>query len=268
MSTTKLVALDVGHGLNTSGKETPTKIKEWTLNDAVRDKTVEMLRDYNVDFIFPDNNEGVKDEPLYTRRAMYVNADVDAAVSIHHNANTSKWNSATGVEVFTDRSYTAADERLAKCIYPRLVEYTGLRGRGIKRANFTVIDQNKVPAVLVEGGFMDSTIDYPVITSDEGQTAYARAVAEGLIEFLNLEKDAVESAPAEDKPETPFRVKIAITNLNIRKGPGTNYPTIGRYTGKGVFTIVEVQPGKGSDNGWGRLKSGAGWISLDYATRL
>ena len=42
----------------------------------------------------------------------------------------------------------------------------------------------------------------------------------------------------------------------------------GEKTGKGVFTIVEVKAGQGASTGWGRLKSGAGWISLDYATRL
>lgn len=57
-------------------------------------------------------------------------------------------------------------------------------------------------------------------------------------------------------------------NLNIRKGAGTNYAATGRYTGKGVFTITEVKAGKGSSAGWGRLKSGAGWISLDYAKRV
>ena len=39
-------------------------------------------------------------------------------------------------------------------------------------------------------------------------------------------------------------------------------------TGKGVFTIVEVKSGTGSAKGWGRLKSGAGWIALDYASRV
>ena len=66
----------------------------------------------------------------------------------------------------------------------------------------------------------------------------------------------------------PFLVRVSITDLNIRKGPGTDYAKTGRYTGKGVFTIMEVCSGQGSDSGWGRLKSGAGWISLDYATRL
>ena len=65
--------------------------------------------------------------------------------------------------------------------------------------------------------------------------------------------------------DCPFKVKISIANLNIRKGPGTNYAKTGDYTGIGVFTITAVKSGKGSDTGWGKLKSGAGWIALDYA---
>ena len=66
----------------------------------------------------------------------------------------------------------------------------------------------------------------------------------------------------------PYRVNVSISDLNIRKGPGTNYAKTGKYTGKGVFTIVAESKGTGSKKGWGKLKSGAGWISLDYATKL
>lgn len=66
----------------------------------------------------------------------------------------------------------------------------------------------------------------------------------------------------------PFIVKIDIPNLNIRKGPGTNFSRTGRYTGKGRFTIVDVIEGNGSKTGWGKLKSGAGWISLDYTKKV
>ena len=62
--------------------------------------------------------------------------------------------------------------------------------------------------------------------------------------------------------------QVDILDLNIRTGAGTNYAKTGETTGKGVFTIVEVKAGQGASAGWGRLKSGAGWISLDYATRL
>ena len=68
-------------------------------------------------------------------------------------------------------------------------------------------------------------------------------------------------------PDVPFTVKVSISDLNIRKGPGTDYAKTGKFTGKGVFTIVEVQSGQGASAGWGRLKSGAGWISLDYAVK-
>lgn len=60
------------------------------------------------------------------------------------------------------------------------------------------------------------------------------------------------------KSEVPYLVRVSITDLNIRKGPGTDYATTGKFTGKGVFTITEVKSGKGSTAGWGRLKSGAG----------
>lgn len=68
--------------------------------------------------------------------------------------------------------------------------------------------------------------------------------------------------------DCPFLVKVSISDLNIRKGSGTNTAKTGQCTGIGVFTIVEVREGKGSDKGWGRLKSGAGWISLDYCQRV
>lgn len=186
--TTKKIGIDRGHGLKTSGKQTPNGIKEWSLNDAVADLVVSLLKDYDVEFIHTDNDEGSIDEGLETRRAMYVNQNVDAFVSIHHNASANTWANVTGVEIYTDNNPTAKDTALANAIYKNLPTYTGLRGRGIKKANFVVINQNSVPAVLVEGGFMNGNNDYNVITSATGQMGYAKAVAEGLISFLGLTK--------------------------------------------------------------------------------
>lgn len=67
---------------------------------------------------------------------------------------------------------------------------------------------------------------------------------------------------------SPYLVEVTATDLNIRKGLGTNYGKTGKFTGKGVFTITEERAGTGSNKGWGKLKSGAGWISLDYVKRL
>lgn len=73
------------------------------------------------------------------------------------------------------------------------------------------------------------------------------------------------------KTDVPFLAYVAINDLNIRKGPGTNFDKAG-VTGIGVFTIVEVQNGVGSNAGWGLLKSYQknrnGWISLDYCKKV
>lgn len=68
--------------------------------------------------------------------------------------------------------------------------------------------------------------------------------------------------------DATFKVRVSVPDLNIRSGPGTNYAATGRFTGAGVFTITAVQSGQGSNTSWGKLKSGAGWIALDYAKRV
>jgi len=67
--------------------------------------------------------------------------------------------------------------------------------------------------------------------------------------------------------DASFRVKVSISNLNVRTGPGTDYSKTGKFSGKGTFTIVAVQAGTGSRAGWGKLSTG-GWISLDYARKI
>lgn len=69
-------------------------------------------------------------------------------------------------------------------------------------------------------------------------------------------------------PEVPFKVRVTIKDLNIRTGAGTNYPKTGKTVIPGVYTIVEVQQGQGSKTGWGKLKSGIGWISLDFCKKI
>ena len=77
-------------------------------------------------------------------------------------------------------------------------------------------------------------------------------------------KSQISGSPAKSAPSTgSFTVKIKV-DLNVRKGPGTNYGVVTVIKPGEVFTIIEEQ------NGWGKLKSGAGWISLSssYVSRL
>ena len=74
---------------------------------------------------------------------------------------------------------------------------------------------------------------------------------------------ASKAATAENTtPKVPFIVRVTTSNLAIRTGPGKDYTKTGQKTGIGIFTIVEVK------NGWGRLKSGAGWINLSKTQLL
>lgn len=89
------------------------------------------------------------------------------------------------------------------------------------------------------------------------------------VKYLTVVKDANKSsAPTVSTTNVPFKVKVSISNLNIRTGAGTNFAATGHFCPPGVYTIVEVKEGKGSEKGWGKLKSGAGWISLDFAARF
>lgn len=100
-----------------------------------------------------------------------------------------------------------------------------------------------------------------------GQYLYDRhgAIAAAVNELLGSgTTEPPEAAPGavQGFPATPFTVRVIIPDLNYRSGPGMSY-TVKGQTGKGVFTITEVQ------DGWGKLKSGAGWIYLenpDYCT--
>lgn len=124
-----------------------------------------------------------------------------------------------------------------------------LRYNGLKSCT----DYKKAVQIIKDGGYATSSTYVSNLCS--------------IIERWNLTKydAAVSTAPADG---CPFLVRVSINDLNIRKGAGTNYARTGKYTGKGVFTIVEVKSGTGSAKGWGRLKSGAGWIALDYAARI
>ena len=65
----------------------------------------------------------------------------------------------------------------------------------------------------------------------------------------------------------PYTVRATCDVLNIRKGPGTSYPVTGQIKDKKRYTIVSESAGPGSSKGWGKLKSGVGWIAKDWVEK-
>ena len=85
---------------------------------------------------------------------------------------------------------------------------------------------------------------------------------------INVKFLSVVGGTATPTPSfSAYRVKITADALNIRKGPGTGYGTNGCIRDHGVYTIVAESTGTGATK-WGKLKSGAGWISLDYTKKV
>ena len=77
------------------------------------------------------------------------------------------------------------------------------------------------------------------------------------------------ATPSDTKPanRVPYTVRITATDLRIRKGPGTNTAIVQSTIKPGVYTIVSEATGPGATL-WGKLKSGLGWVSLDYCKKL
>ncbi len=76
-----------------------------------------------------------------------------------------------------------------------------------------------------------------------------------------VKESSIENASTNTTTFKSYMVKVTADALNIRKGPGTNHAITGCITDRGTYTIVA------EDNGWGKLKSGAGWISLNYTKK-
>lgn len=93
-----------------------------------------------------------------------------------------------------------------------------------------------------------------------------------LAEVVNakLEADTVPVNPPDIVPATTdesYLVKVKADVLNIREDAGTNYKITGQIKDHGTYTIVAEKNGQGASK-WGKLKSGAGWISLDYVEKV
>src|SRR5690625_1292596 len=156
---TKVVAIDAGHGINTPGKRTPDDEREWSFNSIVAKSIIDNLKKYTgVKTVRLDDPTRKRDVPLQERTNKSNNANADILVSCHHNAITGKWDNWTGTEIYHYPGSTKG-KQLAQALHPSVVKAYGLRDGGITSANFHMLRESKMPAILIESVFMDSTID-------------------------------------------------------------------------------------------------------------
>lgn len=164
---------------------------------------------------------------------------------------------------FAEKAVNKLNLNLNQNQFDALVSFTYNCGPGTLRTlcRNRTLDQiaDKIPAYNKAGG---KVLNGLIKRRSDEQKLFKSEIQNEKKEELPAPK--IEFKPKEDKS---YHVKVSIKNLNIRKGPGTNYAKTGKFTGIGVFTIVDTQPGVGSKEGWGKLKSG-GWISLHFCEVL
>lgn len=97
-------------------------------------------------------------------------------------------------------------------------------------------------------------------------------LARGILGAFGVEAGSAETTtegPSQGAagPQEGYLVKVTDPELNIREGPGTDRAVVGVIRDLGTYTIVGEADGPGASR-WGRLKSGAGWVSLDRCERV
>lgn len=172
--------LDAGHGYNSSGKRSPDGLREYEFNRAVANYAKQLLKTHkNVTVYFSHSDH--RDEPLTARTDKANSLNVEVFVSIHANAfGSGGWNDVGGLETYVYLSRPPEAIQLAQKIQHNLVLATGLENRGVKTADFHVLRETKMDAVLVECGFMTNRREARLLRTE----TYRKAVAEGIVKAL------------------------------------------------------------------------------------
>ncbi|MCD7716793.1 MAG: amidase [Lachnospiraceae bacterium] len=172
-------------------------------------------------------------------------------------------NSTGKVPSANDRTWSFTDAAISKAV--ELTRYL--------IEQYSIDADHVIRHYDVTGKLCPGIIGWNAESGDESQwEAFQAAIASGTADKATASGTTGTADASGGAGTESFQVKVNISNLNIRTGPGTGFAKTGKYTGKGVFTIVETSEGTGSSAGWGLLKSYQsgrnGWISLDYAERV
>lgn len=127
------------------------------------------------------------------KRAELANrADADLFVSIHFNHSTSQ--EAKGIEIYTYKesppsSRILRSKELAKEVLSKIIHTTGAKSRGLKEANFAVIRETDMPAILVEAGFLSNPQEREKIRDPKYLRFIASGIAKGIDDYLTDKRD-------------------------------------------------------------------------------
>lgn len=268
MSKKYLVGLDDGHGINTAGKRTcklkedikfngkarkkGTIIHENEFNEAIMHKVEPILKRCGIGYVELAPTDA--DTPLSTRANTANRKGCDLVVSIHANALAgTKWQTgAYGLVVIKTKGCQSKTNKLADIMYKHLktVDFpsNGETKYGVRVdteiSGFTlaILRQTKMPAVLVELGFMDNWNDAKVMCTDKFQNECAEAIAKAICEYFGV------TYKKESKPTTNTKKKmiknIYTESINIRSTADWDGKIVGKLKAGDSLTYVSTVTAK------------------------
>lgn len=217
------VALNAGHYLGTIGKNCPRQLdplmtKEWVLNNRVVTKMQKLLSAYeDIEFLRVDDPTGRTQQSFTEKRKIVNDSSADFYLGVHHNALGRIFNGG-GISAFVTIDPTAESVEWRDALYYEAVKETGLKGnradplveRDLKELRYL-----NCPAVLMECGFMDSTVDCPQILTEE----YADKIAKAFVAVI-VEKSGAKLKPSVEPQKTPTTAKkvVSITLPILKRG--------------------------------------------------
>ncbi len=203
-SDVKTIVIDAGHnyeGMDTGARNEELDIHEEDITWQIADKLAKLLGDmgYNVVMTRETQKSSIANtsttDSLKARVRLAHEELADLFISIHCNIG-----GGSGAETYCFSTNSRAG-RLAKLIQENISDGTELYDRGVKTAEFYVIKYTRMPAVLVETGFMDSEKDIKILTSENGQKEIAQAIADAVDEYANAKITALAESAEEETME-------------------------------------------------------------------
>lgn len=173
----KSVVIDAGHGGSDYGA-IRSGINEKDINLDVSKRVQAILASHGVTaYMSRDKDEFVS---LQDRTIYSANKSADIFVSIH--VNSALATEATGLET---HYYHPESLELAQTVHSSLVSYVKSKDRGLFKSRFYVINHTKVPAILVEIGFLSNAEERAELVSEQRKSQTAKAISEGILKYLN-----------------------------------------------------------------------------------
>lgn len=237
-------------------------IKESTEARAVKNSVIAKLQSLGHTVYDCTCDNGTSQSDVLKKIVEKCNAHkVDLDVSIHFNSGAGDNGGngmTTGTEVLVYSASSKAKSYAENTC--KAIAELGFKNRGVKiRTDLYVLKRTTSPAMLIECCFVDDADDVKLYNVE----SMANAIVKG-ITGQAVAQAAPQATPqaAPSSTSSSYMVKITASVLNVRAGAGTNYNVTTTVKKGQAYTIVA------ESNGWGKLKSGAGWISLKYTTRI